>query len=1017
MKKAFVCLLLVIVFVGQSWSDGFNSVHSPNGADVWAVGNGGSVFHSIDGGVTWSGTNIGSAKLRSVYAIGSNIWVVGDSGFVYTSIDGGTNWSQQILAGGSHLYSVVFANPSTGWAAGANGAILKSLDGGATWVSASSPASGQLNALSFSDPQTIYVAGNGGTLLKSGDGGASWTNIAPGNWTASILSVSANNQAVYVSGTDDFAAKSTDAGATWNSIGIKTDTRTDVNAVFGFNASRAVFVGGGGFVRMTGDGGTTYSYGLHQLHSKLNSVFFYSPQVGWACGEKTNVVLRTTDSGQSWQLPQGTTVNYQWVQKFSGSGIGNTLCVNPWNKDRVYVVSGSTVWMSGDRGDSWAQTATISTGGSTWSFYVSPKDTNVWIAATSGGGKGVRRTTNRGQTWTTTLLRNFTSYGMPLEMDPDRPDTVIFAAEGTGSGPDGILYISTNFGATWDTLAQTQFRSPCDIVIVPGKTNVWYVGDGTTGSGQAQMWRSGDYGHTWTSIYSSNSSEIPMIAVSRLRNTEAFATAWSGVSYSKSTNAGESWSSIANTNSTWGTDVAKDDPNVVIYGTYGGSTSYFSTNAGTSFTTSPLSGSNSGLLAYDRGTIIAHQTGGVYKYVITYVVPTTNAQAVTLISPNGGENWSYNSVHNITWAAGNLQNVKLEYRIGSANPWQTIAASIPASAGSFAWTVPNTPSTQARVRISDVTDSNPADTSNANFSITVSAIAATPGSLDFGSVGIGRNAHDTIRIANSGTGPLVITGVTTGSARFIPGRTSFTIPPGGSDTLSVSFVPTAEQSYGDTLRILSNAPSGPVQIPLSGVGIAIAAVNVMSPNGGESWQAGSAHAITWSFSVVSTVSLYYRSVPGNNWRPIVQNIPAASGSYSWLVPEAVGQAVVRVVASTDPTVYDESDSTFTILPLTSIKELEGIPTTYELAQNYPNPFNPSTEIVYGIPTAGRVTLTVFNSVGQEVARLVDGYQLPGRYSVRLGGTDSRGTVLASGVYYYALHAGEHIQMKKMVLLK
>jgi photosystem II stability/assembly factor-like uncharacterized protein len=776
-------------------------------------------------------------------------------------------------------------------------------------------------------------------------------------------------------------------------------------------------VGGGGFVRLTGDGGTTYSFGIHQLHSRLNDVFFFTPQNGWACGEKTNVILRTTDGGQTWQLPQGTTVNYQWVQKFSGGGIGNTLCVNPLNKDRIYVVSGSSVWMSGDRGDNWAQTASISTGGSTWSFYVSPKDTNVWIAATSGGGKGVRRTTNRGLTWSTPLLRNFTSYGMPLEMDPDHPDTVIFAAEGTGSGPDGIVYISTDFGATWDTLAQTQFRSPCDIMIVPGKTNVWYVGDGTTGSGQAQMWRSGDYGHTWTSIYSSNSSEIPMIAVSRLRNTEAFATAWSGVSYSKSTNSGVSWTSVANTNSTWGTDIAKDDPNVVIYGTYGGSTSYLSTNAAVSFSSVALSGANSGMLAYDRSTFVAHQTGGVYKFNITYVVPVTNAQAVTLIAPNGGENWSYNSVRNITWAAGNLQNVKLDYRTSPSAQWQTIAASVPASLGTYAWTVPNTPTTQARVRISDVADSNPADTSSANFSITVAAIAASPTSLSFGTTGIGRTARDTVRITNSGSGSLVVTNVTTGLSNFVPGRSSFTIPPGGSDTLSVSFVPTAEQNYADTLRIFSNAPSGVTLVPLNGIGAAIAAVSILSPNGGEIWQAGTTHAITWSVSIVSTVNLLYRSVPGNNWRLIAQNVSASAGNYSWSVPDAPGQTVVRVVSTDDPSVIDESNNTFTILSPTSVAELGGVPTTYELAQNYPNPFNPTTEITYGIPAAGHVTLTVYNALGQEVLRLVDVQQAAGRYSARLNGLDGRGVALSSGVYYYTLHAGEFVEIKKMLLLK
>jgi photosystem II stability/assembly factor-like uncharacterized protein len=801
-------------------------------------------------------------------------------------------------------------------------------------------------------------------------------------------------------------------------LNFKTDTNVDVNDVFAVSPTNAYFVGGGGFIRSTTDAGLSYGYGVHQLHAKLNDVFFFTATNGWACGEKNNVILRTTDGGATWQLPQGTTVNYQWVQKFSAGSIGNTFCVNPWNKNIIYVVMGSTVYMSGDRGENWAPIATISTGGSTWSFYVSPKDTNVWIAATSGGGKGVRRTTNHGATWTTPLLRNFTSYGMPLELDPEHPDSVIFAAEGTGSGPDGILYLSKNFGATWDTLSRTSFRSPCDIVIVPDSTNLWYVGDGTTGSGQAQMWRSIDYGKTWTSIYASNSSEIPMIAVSRLRNTHAFATAWSGTSYTKTTNAGLSWTNIASTGSTWGTDIAKDDPNVVIYGTYGGSTSYLSTNAGASFVSSPLSGANSGMLAYDRATILAHQAGGgVWKYNITYVVPTTNAQVVILISPNGGENWSYNSVRNITWSAGNIANVKLEYKTSSAGQWQTIAASIVGSLGTYSWTVPNAQTTQARVRISDASDSLPVDSSDADFSITVATISTTPSSIAFGTVGVGQTRRDTIRISNAGTGPLVVTSVAAGTAFFAPGRTSLTIAPGASDTLAVIFAPTVVQSYVDTLRINSNAAGSPSHILLSGTGALVAAVSVLSPNGGEVWEVGTLHNITWSSAVVSQVNLLYKNIPGGNWHTIAANVAATPGSYAWAVANAPGQAIVRIVSSSDSTVLDESNNAFTIQSPTSVVELGGIPVTYEIAQNYPNPFNPTTQIIYGLPKDGHVTLTVYNALGQEVVRLLDETQSAGRYSVQFSATDSKGVALSSGMYYYSMRSAEFVEIRKMLLVK
>lgn len=820
MKRAITFLFVLVAMSTPAFSDGFYSVHSPNGFDVWAVGNSGLVFRSYDGGVTWSSFTQGSATLRSVYTYNSHVWIVGDNGVCYSSTDGGTTWNTQTLGGGVTLRSITFTSPSTGWIAGDNGTILETSDGGATWDAKVSNTSQPLYAIVFVDSQIGYAAGSAGTLLKTTDAGVNWTNIAPGEWTKNILSLSASGSTLYASGVDEFCFKSTDAGTTWNGLNFKTDSRSDVNAVFAVSPTNAYFAGGGGFIRTSTDGGVTFNYGIHQMHAKLNGVFFYDANNGWACGEKNNAVLRTTDGGQTWQLPQGTTVNHQWQQKFSvSSSIGNTFCVNPWNKNVIYVVMGSTIYMSTNRGDVWSQTATISTGGSTWSFYVSPRDTNIWVAATSGGGKGVRRTTDRGATWTTTLLRNFTSYGMPLEMDPDHPDTLVFAAEGTGSGPDGILYISSNFGATWDTLARTSFRSPCDVIIVPANTNLWYVGDGVTGSGQAQMWRSTDYGKSWTSIYSSSSSEIPMIAVSRLRNNHAFATTWSGPSYRKSTNSGLTWVDVAPTTSTWGTDIAKDDPNVVAYGRYGGSPSYLSTDGGVNFSSIPLMGSNSGMLAYDRATFLVHQaSAGVWKCNIIYTVPVNNVQTVTLLSPNGGESWPYNSVRNITWNANSIGNVKLEYRTAPAAPWQVIAPSVLASLGTYAWTIPNTPTSQARVRISDVSDGNPVDSSNADFSITAASITITPTSLDFGEVPVGTFGVDTLRITNSGTTALVISSVTTDTRTFEPGRTSFSIPAGVTDTLTVLFAPSQVRSYQDTIRIVNNTPDSPWNIPVSGIG-------------------------------------------------------------------------------------------------------------------------------------------------------------------------------------------------------
>jgi len=1026
MKKVLLVCVIAVAFTVPLFADGFQSVHSPNGFDVWAVGNNGLVFRSFDAGVTWSTYTFGTETLRSVYTAGSQVWIVGDSGACHISTDGGTTWSEHILAAGTRLTSVFLSNTQTGWAVGAGGTILKTSDGGSTWVPKASNTLNDLNAITFVDSLVGYVGGSAGTLLKTSDGGDVWTDIAPLGWTRDILSLSAAGPTVYVSGTDEFCYVSTNVGTDWTELNFKTDTHSDVNAVYAISPTTVCFVGGGGFIRMSPDGGASFNFGMHQMYAKLNTVFFFNPTMGWAASEKNNAVLRTTDGGVTWSLPQGATINYQWQQKFSAGSIGNTFCVNPWNKNIIYVVMGSTIYISGDRGETWSSTGrSITGGGSTWSFYVSPRDTNIWVAATSGGGKGVRRSTDRGVTWTTTLVRNFTSYGMPLERDPESLDTLVFAEE-KPSTANAVLYLSKDFGATWDTLVQTNFRSPCDVVIIPGNRNLWYVGDGVTGSGAAQMWRSTDYGKTWTSIYSSPSSEIPMIAVSRLRNAVAFATAWSNTSYRKTTNGGLSWTDVASTTSTWGTDIAKDDPNVVIYGVYGGSTSYLSMDAGSSFHAVPLSGSNSGMIAYDRATFVAHQAGnGVWKYNITYTVPTSNVQTIVLTAPSGGENWAYNTVHSITWSAANMANVKIEYKTSPAGPWQLIAASVPGSLGSYDWTVPNTPTTQARVRISDALDAAPFDSSHADFSLTVANISTNRDSLGFGNIGIGRDVSDTIRITNAGSGTLVVSSAMTGTSTFTPGRTSFTIPAGGSDTLSVSFSPTALQEYVDTLVIVSNGVEGPVSIPLSGTGVEVASVAVLAPNGGEVWQAGTSHDITWTSMLVSDIDLWYRMTAQKEWFPIAANVPAASGAFSWNVPNTPGQAIVRVAASSDSTVLDESDSSFVIEPATSVGIGGSKPTMYELGQNYPNPFNPSTRIAYALPFESHVTLTVYNTLGQEIVRLVDEDQRVGRYAVQFSASSGRGAGLSSGLYYYRLQARQlsdtqtesFVQVRSMLLLK
>jgi hypothetical protein len=94
-----------------------------------------------------------------------------------------------------------------------------------------------------------------------------------------------------------------------------------------------------------------------------------------------------------------------------------------------------------------------------------------------------------------------------------------------------------------------------------------------------------------------------------------------------------------------------------------------------------------------------------------------------------------------------------------------------------------------------------------------------------------------------------------------------------------------------------------------------------------------------------------------------------------------------------------------------------LPSDFSLKQNYPNPFNPATTIEYSLPKREDVTIDIFNLLGQKVRTLVDEYKSAGTYHITWDGTDTSGNPLATGIYFCRFRAGDHVQSKKMLLIK
>jgi hypothetical protein len=310
--------------------------------------------------------------------------------------------------------------------------------------------------------------------------------------------------------------------------------------------------------------------------------------------------------------------------------------------------------------------------------------------------------------------------------------------------------------------------------------------------------------------------------------------------------------------------------------------------------------------------------GGLYGAITVSLSSVPSGGKLVVISPRGGELWDPDSSQEIRWGSfGTVRKVKLEYSTDNGNSWSVITPAT-VNTGKHAWKVPQEPSNQCLVRVSEASDGTPSAFSHAAFRITgappdASLTVTAPNGGEQLAIG----SKCTIKWTSQGlTDPVRIRCSWDGGENYsiIAKKT----PDTGSYTWQVPNMP----STNCRIRISAvNTDGLPVGISDNTfiIGDANPTITLTSPKGGESWDAGSTHNITWtSSSVGEFVKLELSTDGGSSWKDIDART-RNDGTWDWTIPNIPSSnCFIRVSDYSNSSVNSTNSSAFKLGEVASI---------------------------------------------------------------------------------------------------
>jgi len=480
----------------------------------WAVGQGGKILHTSDGGQNWSPQNSNvTVDLNDICFINSQQgWAVGSQGTILTTTNGGKTWRRQYTGIDYPLNAVAFADPSRGYAVGLNGLVLVTDNGGqgwsatfhadgdelydvdavgnqawivgkAAWILHTSDhgASWQQQQVSmtdlpfqggqigfneflcvdFVDANRGWLAGVSGILFRTTNGGATWVrqfvssdpNQRPNITDIKFISSTHGWVTAIDQSTNVF--RTTNGGTSWT--GVAMPTFASLMAVTAVDAKRVWVAGNTGVILLTQNGDATGGGFWHAFVSgaadQLNDVHFPSRNTGYAVGRR-GTIMKSSDGGKSWQQMSGTPFvdlnGIHFLSDTTGWIVGNS----------------GTIFVTYDGGESWEQQHS-GTSRHLNAIYMLDQD-NGWVVGQNGT---ILVTSDGGSSWST----RFPSVGpisqalLDVRFLPDGSRGFIVGAGGA---------VLTSFdGTNWEPMFAYTTQPVNGIGIAPSG-EVWIVGTG-----------------------------------------------------------------------------------------------------------------------------------------------------------------------------------------------------------------------------------------------------------------------------------------------------------------------------------------------------------------------------------------------------------------------------------------------------------------------------------------------------------------------------------------------------------